>query len=75
MTTRIGVVADTHCPEFLHQLPDRLFEVLRGVDLIIHAGDVNGAETISALEAIAPAAQANLSAVSVAPQSGSFRPT
>ena len=54
MTTRIGVVADTHCPEFLHQLPDRLFEVLRGVDLIIHAGDVNGAETISALEAIAP---------------------
>src|SRR5437879_13227799 len=54
MTTRIGVVADTHCPEFLHQLPDRLFEVLRGVDVIIHAGDVNGAETISALEAIAP---------------------
>jgi putative phosphoesterase len=54
MATRIGVVADTHCPEFLHQLPDRLFEVLRGVDLIIHAGDVNGAETIAALQAIAP---------------------
>jgi putative phosphoesterase len=54
MATRIGVVADTHCPEFMHRLPDRLFEVLRGVDLIIHAGDVNGAETIAALEAIAP---------------------
>jgi len=54
MATRIGVLADTHCPEFLHQLPERLFEVLRGVDLIIHAGDVNGAETIAALQAIAP---------------------
>lgn len=54
MTTRIGVVADTHCPEFLERLPDRLFEALRGVDMVIHAGDVNGPETIAALEAIAP---------------------
>jgi hypothetical protein len=48
------VVADTHCPEFLDRLPDRLFEVLRGVDMILHAGDVNGAETIAELERIAP---------------------
>ena len=54
MPTRIGVVADTHCPEFVERLPDRLFEVLRGVDLIIHAGDVNGHETVEALEAVAP---------------------
>lgn len=54
MTVRIGVVADTHCPEFVDRLPDRLFEVLRGVDLIIHAGDVNGPETIAALAALAP---------------------
>ena len=54
MTVRIGVVADTHCPEFIDRLPDRVFEVLRGVDLIIHAGDVNGAETIGALSALAP---------------------
>jgi len=54
LTTRIGVVADTHCPEFLDRLPDRLFEVLRGVDLVIHAGDVNGSETVAALAAIAP---------------------
>ena len=54
MTTRIGVVADTHCPEFLDHLPDRLFEVLRGVDLVIHAGDVTGQETLAALGAIAP---------------------
>jgi putative phosphoesterase len=54
MTTRIGVVADTHSPEFLDRLPDRLFEVLRGVDLIVHAGDVGGKETLEALLAIAP---------------------
>jgi uncharacterized protein len=54
LTTRIGVVADTHRPEFLDRLPDRLFEVLRGVDLILHAGDVGGAETIAELERIAP---------------------
>jgi uncharacterized protein len=54
VTTRVGVIADTHCPEFLERLPDRLFDVLRGVDLIIHAGDVGGAETITELERIAP---------------------
>jgi putative phosphoesterase len=51
---RIGVVSDTHCPEFMDRLPDRLFEVLAGVDLVLHAGDVNGPETLEALRAIAP---------------------
>jgi putative phosphoesterase len=54
LTTRIGVVADTHCHEFLDRLPDRVFEVLRGVDLILHAGDVSAPETLTELEAIAP---------------------
>jgi len=54
LTTRIGVVADTHSPEFLDRLPDRLFAVLRGVDLILHAGDVGGLETIAELQRIAP---------------------
>jgi putative phosphoesterase len=53
VTTRIGVVADTHCPEFIDRLPDRLFEALRGVDLIIHAGDVTGEKTLKALASIA----------------------
>jgi putative phosphoesterase len=51
---RIGVVADTHSPEFLDRLPDRLFETLRGVDLILHAGDVGGAETLDQLARLAP---------------------
>jgi putative phosphoesterase len=54
VTTRVGVVADTHCPEFLGRLPDRLFDALKGVDLILHAGDVNSEETIAALARIAP---------------------
>jgi putative phosphoesterase len=54
LTTRIGVVADTHCPEFLDRLPDRLLELLHGVDLILHCGDINSRTTIAELERIAP---------------------
>jgi len=51
---RIGVVADTHCPEFLDDLPAALLEGLRGVDLILHAGDVGGPSTLARLREIAP---------------------
>src|ERR1700730_2056889 len=54
MTTRIGVVADSHCPEFLDRLPARIFEVLQGVDLILHAGDIVSEETLVALRRLAP---------------------
>jgi putative phosphoesterase len=52
--SRVGVIADTHCPEFLDTLPERVFESLRGVDVILHAGDVTAASTLEALERIAP---------------------
>ena len=54
MATRIGVLADTHCPEFVERLPEGVFAALKGVDLILHAGDVNAAPTLEALSAIAP---------------------
>ena len=54
MTTRVGVISDTHCPEFLDRLPDRVFTVLRGVQMIIHAGDVTSSATIGQLESLAP---------------------
>lgn len=54
MPVRIGVVADTHCPEFADQLPPSVFEALRGVDLVLHAGDVNGQASLDALGRIAP---------------------
>jgi putative phosphoesterase len=54
MSTKVGVIADTHCPEFLDRLPDRVFTVFRDVQLILHAGDIDGAETLGALREIAP---------------------
>jgi uncharacterized protein len=54
VTTRIGVLADTHCPEFIERLPDAVFTAFEGVDLILHAGDVNAASTLEALARIAP---------------------
>jgi hypothetical protein len=54
VTSRIGVLADTHCPEFVDQLPARVVEALDGVDLILHAGDVNEASTLAQLGRIAP---------------------
>jgi putative phosphoesterase len=53
--TRVGVIADTHCPEFLARLPPRVFEVFDGVDLILHAGDINAEETLADLRRLAPA--------------------
>ena len=51
---RVGVVADTHCPEFLDRLPERVGQILGGVDLILHAGDVTGPETLDGLGLLAP---------------------
>ncbi len=54
MSARVGVIADTHAPEFVDGLPPRVFEALAGVDLILHAGDVSAQATLDALERIAP---------------------
>jgi uncharacterized protein len=54
MTTRVGVLADTHSPEFLERLPDAVFKALAGSDLILHAGDVGGEEALAALRRVAP---------------------
>jgi uncharacterized protein len=51
---RVGIVADTHSPEYLPELPDELFRRLRGADLILHAGDVGGEETLRRLRELAP---------------------
>jgi hypothetical protein len=54
VATRLGVIADTHCPEFIDELPPSVFTSLEGVDLILHAGDINAGSTIAALARIAP---------------------
>lgn len=45
----IGVVSDTH-----GQLPDNVITAFKGVDLIIHAGDVDKPAILETLEKIAP---------------------
>jgi len=52
--TRVGVVSDTHCPEFLERLPSSIAELLADVDLILHAGDVGSTDTLAELGRIAP---------------------
>ena len=52
----IGVVSDTHMPRFGKALPAvlRAGFAERGVELIVHCGDLTDAMAIPVLEAIAP---------------------
>ncbi len=50
----IGLISDTHIPEAGPELWPQAYERLRGVDLILHAGDIHVLEVIDRLERIAP---------------------
>lgn len=50
----VGLVSDTHYPQRCRQLPPALFDVLAGVDLILHAGDVGELRVLDDLSRIAP---------------------
>lgn len=47
---RIGVISDTHMPSVADKLPGRVFAEFRGLDMILHAGDI---VTLSVLESLA----------------------
>lgn len=51
---RIGLLSDTHIPEAEKGLPAELIDALRGVDLILHAGDIYLASVLDDLEQVAP---------------------
>lgn len=51
---RIGLIADTHMPASLPSLWEEIAQVFAGVDLIIHAGDIQMTTVLDELEAIAP---------------------
>ena len=52
---RIGLVTDTHVPMPVKELPiAELTEVFRGVDMILHAGDIYSLSVLNDLEKIAP---------------------
>jgi len=51
---KIAVLADTHIPKRAKTLPQRAWEIVRGADAIIHAGDVLTREFLDELRKIAP---------------------
>jgi putative phosphoesterase len=51
---KIGCISDTHIEHGMGNLPKALYEGLKGVDLILHAGDITTLEVIEELKLIAP---------------------
>jgi uncharacterized protein len=51
---KIGVVSDTHLSGKNMHLPSRLISGLKGVDMIIHAGDIVEPEVLEQLRSICP---------------------
>lgn len=50
----LGVVADTHIPDRMAALPPQTFEILAGVDAVLHAGDIALPRVLAELARIAP---------------------
>lgn len=50
----IGLLSDTHIPDHAKRLPDQLKDVFRGVDMILHGGDIFSLSVLNELELIAP---------------------
>ncbi|HSD83196.1 MAG TPA: YfcE family phosphodiesterase [Anaerolineae bacterium] len=52
--TTLGIITDTHVPQRLKILPPRVWDVFRGVDRILHAGDISSLQVLQQLTQIAP---------------------
>ncbi len=53
-TLILGLLSDTHMPHRMKQLPAAALDALAGVDLILHAGDVDDPAALEPLRKIAP---------------------
>jgi hypothetical protein len=51
---KVGVISDTHVPATVKSLPPRVFQIFKGVDLILHAGDIVELSVLDELRTIAP---------------------
>jgi putative phosphoesterase len=51
---RIGIVGDTHVPDRAARIPPAAVDALRGVDLILHAGDISTPAVLDELRCLAP---------------------
>ncbi len=50
----LGLISDTHMPAKCRDFPPAVFDVLRNVDLIVHAGDIGELWVLDRLSALAP---------------------
>lgn len=51
---KIGLIADTHIPSTLKEVPAEVLSYMEGVDGILHAGDSTHAASLHQLEEVAP---------------------
>lgn len=58
----VGLISDTHVPKRALSIPQRVFEIFKNVDFIVHAGDLIELSVIDDLEQSAPvlAVQGNM---------------
>jgi len=49
---RIGVISDTHIPDRAAKIPAQVLEAFRGVDLILHAGDLVDSDVLTELKTV-----------------------
>lgn len=50
----VGLISDTHIPISAEKIPEKVFDFFKGVDLIIHAGDLVEFNLVKELEKLAP---------------------
>ena len=51
---KIGLISDTHITEKRGKLSEKVLESFKGVDLILHAGDISSQAVLDTLNQIAP---------------------
>ena len=51
---KIGVIADTHIPDRAEDVPQEILENFKGVDMIIHAGDLVDLKVLDRLKTVCP---------------------
>jgi putative phosphoesterase len=54
----LAIISDTHLPHGRRRLPESCVDRLRGVELILHAGDISGAIALDQLRRIGPPVRA-----------------
>jgi putative phosphoesterase len=54
LSLTVGLLSDTHLPYRMKRLPRQVFRVFDGVDVILHAGDVDRPAALDPLREIAP---------------------